>query len=672
MKLGKILPDKKWPSKKQWGRIFTILTKGEKTLLLVFLVLFAGSAISLIALFYSKNTEIGPAVGGTYREGMVGSPSFINPIYAANNDSERTLIELIFSGLMEYDENGKLVPELASQVEIEEDGTGYLVSIREDAFWHDGEQLTADDVIFTVKTIQNPDYKSPLRANYLGIETEKVSDYQVRFKLQETYSGFLERLTFKIIPQHIWEEISPQNFLLSNYNIRPVGSGPYQFKNLEQGPSGAIVRLDLTRFKQYYSDTEPRQPYISEISFLFFEDDENRTGEEKLARAARAGQVDGFPLPSPEYWELAKKDSYKEISLSLPRYFAIFLNQEKSQLLSEEAVRKALNYATDKEEIIEEILAGRAQPVNSPVLPEIYGLKEPGDYYDYDLQTAESLLADSGFEKQDGQWARVSEGTEAEFTSRLQEGSQSAEVTALQTCLAEDPEVYPSGKITGYFGSQTKAAVIAFQEKYAEDVLAPGGLTQGTGVVSTNTRTKLNEVCGEPPEYTPLSFTLTTVDDPILEKVAQKLKEQWGLIGIDLEIQTFSSSELRQNIIKERDYEMLLFGEVLSAVLDPFPYWHSTQVKDPGLNLAGYENSAVDNLLERARTSVNEETRAEQYQQLQDIIIEEAPAIFLYTPEYIYMTSENVVGPKEGTIFDPSQRFSNIEDWYVKTKRVWR
>jgi len=203
-------------------------------------------------------------------------------------------------------------------------------------------------------------------------------------------------------------------------------------------------------------------------------------------------------------------------------------------------------------------------------------------------------------------------------------------------------------------------------------VLAPGGLTQGTGVVSTNTRTKLNEVCGEPPEYTPLAFTLTTVDDPILEKVAQKLKEQWGLIGIDLEIQTFSSSELRQNIIKERDYEMLLFGEVLSAVLDPFPYWHSTQVKDPGLNLAGYENSAVDNLLERARTSVNEETRAEQYQQLQDIIIEEAPAIFLYTPEYIYMTSENVVGPKEGTIFDPSQRFSNIEDWYVKTKRVWR
>ncbi len=663
MKLGKISPEKKWPSKKQWGRIFTVLSKGEKILLLFFLTIFAGSAISLIALFYFKNTDIGPAVGGIYREGMIGSPSFINPIYDASNDSERALIELIFSGLMEYDENGKLVPELASQIEIEENGTGYLVSIREDAFWHDGEPLTADDVIFTIETIQDPEYKSPLRANYLGIEAEKVSEHQVRFKLQETYAGFLERLTFKIIPQHIWEKISPQNFLLSNYNIRPIGSGPYQFKSLEQGPSGAIVRLDMTRFKQYYSDTEPRQPYISEISFLFFED------EEELVRAAKAGQVDGFPLPSPE----ARNKDYKEISLSLPRYFAVFLNQEKSQLLSEEAVRKALNYATGKEDIIKEALSGRAQEVNSPVLPEIYGIKPPSNYYEHDLQAAEALLADSGFEKQDGQWAMVSEGTEAKFTSRLQEGSQSSEVTALQACLAKDPEVYPSGKITGYFGSQTKTAVVAFQEKYAEDILAPGGLTQGTGVVSNNTRAKLNEICGEPSEYTPLAFTLITVDDdPVLEKVAQKLKEQWEEIGISLEIQTFPSSELRQNIIKERDYEMLLFGEVLSAVLDPFPYWHSTQVKDPGLNLAGYKNSAVDNLLEKARTSVDEEIRTEQYQQIQDLIIEDAPAIFLYTPEYIYMTSEEVTGPKERTIFDPSQRFSNIEEWYIKTKRTWQ
>jgi peptide/nickel transport system substrate-binding protein len=117
---------------------------------------------------------------------------------------------------------------------------------------------------------------------------------------------------------------------------------------------------------------------------------------------------------------------------------------------------------------------------------------------------------------------------------------------------------------------------------------------------------------------------------------------------------------------------MLLFGEVLSAVLDPFPYWHSTQVKDPGLNLASYKNSAVDNLLEKARTSVDEEIRTEQYQQIQDLIIEDAPAIFLYTPEYIYMTSEEVTGPKERTIFDPSQRFSNIEEWYIKTKRTWQ
>jgi peptide/nickel transport system substrate-binding protein len=666
MKIGNILPKTKRPSKNQWAQIFSILDKREKILLLSFSVLFLTSVISLFSVFYCKHTEIGPAVGGSYREGMVGSPRFINPVYAAANDADSLLAELIFSGLMEYDSEGKLVPELASQVEIEESGTGYLVSIREDAVWHDGEPLTADDVIFTIKTIQNPDYKSPLRANYLGIEVEKITDYQVRFKLQESYAGFLERLTFKILPKHIWEEISSQNFLLSNYNLRPIGSGPYQFKDLKQNPSGAISEIDLVRFKKYCSDKKIKEPYISELSVLFFET------EEDLARAARSKNIDGFTLPSQEYWELARKNSYQEISLSLPRYFALFLNEGKSNLLKEEDMRKALNYATDKKEIISEVLLNRAKEVNSPILPEIYGFTPPSDYYDYDVEKAEALLTSAGFEKEEGQWVKAGQASTAEFTSKLQEGSQSSQVTALQTCLAKDPEIYPSGKITGYFGPQTKTAVVAFQEKYAQDILKPAGLTKGTGVVSANTRKKLNEICGEPTQDTVLTLHLSTVEDPTLIAVAEKIKKQWGEIGIGLEIEVFSSSELQQDIIKNRNYEILLFGEVLTAVIDPFPFWHSSQTKDPGLNLSAYENSAVDKLLEKARIATDEEERAEKYELLQSIIIEQAPAVFLYTPDYIYMTSKDIIGPEEKTIFDPAQRFSNIEEWYIKTKRTWK
>ena len=662
----KFLPTLKWPSKNQWGQILSIFTPQEKMIFAFLLLIFLSSGIALLTSLYYKNTEIRPAVGGSYIEGMVGSPRFINPIYAASNDADKALAEVIFSGLMKYDDQNKIISDAAQSVGIEDNGKTYVVSLRTDILWHDGKSLTADDVIFTVRTIQNPDYKSPLRGNYLGVEIEKESDYQIRFKLKDAYAGFLERLTFKILPKHIWEEISPQNFLLTNYNLQPIGSGPYQFKKLEQDSRGSITAVHLIRFKKYYYDNKPSEPYISELSFRFFKN------QEELAKAARSGRLDGFPLPAPEYWELAKKDNYREVSLSLPRYFAIFFNKDQSKLLANEKIRKALNYATDKNEIIDQVLNGRASAVESPLLPEMYGLEEPSNFYEFNPRLAEELLAGAGLQKKDGRWVEITGGSAVLFKSRLQEGSRSSEVTALQECLSKDPEVYPGGQVNGYFGSQIKAAVIKFQEKYADEILKPGGLTKGTGVVSANTRAKLNKLCAEPPSENILGLQLTTAQDPVLEKVALQIKEQWAKIGIEINIQTFPISELEQTVIKPRNYQMLLFGEVLTAVPDPFPFWHSSQIKDPGLNLAKYENSAVDKILETARTTLNEEERMKQYQNIQNIIIEQAPALFLYTPDYIYMTSNKVNGLEQKVIFDPSQRFSDVETWYTKTKRVWR
>ena len=238
-----------WPSKRQWFQIFKVLNKKERIALFIFLGLFLISSISLITVLYFKNTEIQPKVSGKYLEGMVGSPRFINPIYAQSNDVDRDLVEIIFSSLMKYGADGEIIPDLAKEVKIKEEGRIYEVYLKEELFWHDGEGLTGDDVIFTLQTIQNPDYKSPLRGNYLGIEAEKIEENGIRFKLKIPYSGFLERLTFKIIPEHIWKGVLPQNFLLSNYNLEPVGSGPYQFKNLRQDSSGSIVSLNLIRFK---------------------------------------------------------------------------------------------------------------------------------------------------------------------------------------------------------------------------------------------------------------------------------------------------------------------------------------------------------------------------------------------------------------------------------------
>ncbi|PIS17459.1 MAG: hypothetical protein COT59_00565 [Candidatus Nealsonbacteria bacterium CG09_land_8_20_14_0_10_42_14] len=653
----------KWPSKKQWVQIFKVLNKKERTAFLIFLALFLGSSLSLIVILYCKNTEVQPAIGGKYSEGVVGAPRFINPIYAQGSDVDRDLVEIIFSGLMQYGPTGEIIPDAAKEVKIVDDGLTYEVYLKDNVFWHDGEYLTADDVIFTVKTIQNPDYKSPLRANYLGIEVEKINERVLRFKLKSSYSGFLERLTFKILPEHIWQSISPQNFLLTNYNLKAVGSGPYRIKKIGQDSSGLIISLDLVRFKDYF---DSQKPYLSEINFRFFE------SEEALSEAAKKGEVDGFSISSPEYFELFKKDKWQKISLSLPRYFALFLNPDKSRFLTDENIRQALNYGTDKTEIVESVLLGQAQIVDSPILPKIYGFETPAKVYEFDQAKAEELLAEAGLEKKDNQWVKPSQEELTEFKSELKEGSKGKEVTALQTCLARDPEVYPEGKITGYFGSQTKAAVIKFQEKYAQDILQPWGFIEGTGLVSKTTRAKLNELCSQPQKDNPLKFSLITVADPILEKVGLAIKNQWESLGIAVEIHAYPASQLEKDFIKPRNYEILLFGEILEAIPDPYPFWHSSQIKDPGLNLAKYENTKADKLLEAARTTLDEETRAEKYEAFQDILIKESPAVFLYSPDYLYWIGKEIKGMNAEIIVDPSKRFANIENWYIKTHRSWK
>ena len=117
---------------------------------------------------------------------------------------------------------------------------------------------------------------------------------------------------------------------------------------------------------------------------------------------------------------------------------------------------------------------------------------------------------------------------------------------------------------------------------------------------------------------------------------------------------------------------MLLFGEILNIDPDPFSLWHSSQKRDPGLNLALYNNKSVDDLLEKARQTLNPLERMKQYQDLQKLIIEDAPVVFLYNPLYLYAQTHNIKGFNNKIISMPSDRFSNVEKWYINTKRIFR
>ena len=235
----KVLP-KEIPSFSKWRRIGKVLTKKEKIALGVFLILFLGSSFIFCSNFYLRHTQVKPAFGGIYTEGLIDQPRFINPIYGITSDTDRDLIQLIFSGLMKYSPDGKIVPDIAQSYRVLDEGKTFKIHLKENVFFSDGKKLTADDVVFTIQTIQNPDYKSPLRAQWLDVKVQKISDFDISLKLKSPYASFLETLTLKIIPKHIWEKISPQNFPLSIYNLNAVGSGPYLIKDLKRNKSEKI------------------------------------------------------------------------------------------------------------------------------------------------------------------------------------------------------------------------------------------------------------------------------------------------------------------------------------------------------------------------------------------------------------------------------------------------
>ncbi len=663
----------KIPSFSQWKQIFKVLKKGEKiTFLALAGIAFASLAFLAVSL-YIKNTNPAPAFGGTYIEGVVGQPRFINPLYGETNDVDRTLIDLVYSGIMTYDKNGKITGDLTKTATVSEDGKNYYFELKDKLFWQDGTPLTADDVIYTIKTIQNSDYKSPLRANWLDVEAEKTSDKTFVLHLKTPYNSFLENCTIKILPQHIWENVLAENFTLSSYNLQPVGSGPYVFSGLKQSNSGFIKNLELDANRKYYD----RIPYVSHISFQFFEN------KEDLLKAANQKAIDGFSLASFDNNELeaekeikqgwTKNEKFAAYPLSLPRYFAVFFSQQKSKIFYDSNITKALSYAVDKNEIakkINESSKSNAVAVDSPILPDFFGYNSPSAGMQFDTEQAKALLDKTGWKDSgNGQRAKANDKKPAfKFKTYLREASKGNEVTELQGCLARLDENFKTllqGETNGTFGKGTGSAVTKFQEKYLPDA-------KPTGETGKGTRQKLNELCLVPQnDSAPLKFVLTTINQPQLVSAANMLKDYWQRIGAQVEVKTVELSELKQ-IIKERNYDALLYGEALGSLPDLYPFWHSSQINDPGLNLSYYQNKDADQLLKDARETLDDRQKQEKYEKLQDLIIKDAPALFLYRTDYFYWVSEKIKGVDTTKIVDPAKRFANIKNWYIQTRRVWK
>jgi peptide/nickel transport system substrate-binding protein len=179
---------------------------------------------------------------------------------------------------------------------------------------------------------------------------------------------------------------------------------------------------------------------------------------------------------------------------------------------------------------------------------------------------------------------------------------------------------------------------------------------------NSNTWTKKKE---------PLSFTLATADQTELLATANQVVSAWKALGVQVTLQVYPLSEFNSTILRPRSYDAVLFGEVVGRSVDLFAFWHSSQRNDPGLNLAMYANSHADTLLSQERAETEPHARAKLYDQFTTIVQKDQPAVFLFSPEFLYLVPDSIHGLKLGALTSPSERFLNVYQWYATTTGVW-
>ena len=473
---------------------------GERFLLYGLTIVLGLSAFALLAGANASVSVTIPSHGGSLTEGEVGPARFLNPVIAMSQ-ADADLSALVYSGLTRALPDGTITPDLAQSFDISADGTTYTFKLRPTATFHDGTPLTSADVAFTVAAAQNPNIKSPLRADWEGVVVQTPDSHTVIFKLPHAYAPFIQNTTMGILPKHLWSTVSAEEFPFSPVNTHPVGSGPYKVSGVQTDSTGSVTRYDLIPFKAFALG----EPYIGRITFLFY------PNQDGMLAAFNQGRIDAVAGIDPEQLSLIKRTDTQTVSTILPRVFGVFFNQSHSAVLSDASVRAALDTAIDKQRLVDMTLFGYGVPLKGPLPP----IAAPTDNHTINVSTA----------------------------------------------------------------------------------------------------------------YT--------------------------------------------TVIRPRNYDAILFGEVVGRELDLFAFWHSSQRNDPGLNLALYANAGVDTLLSQARATTDTEERTKIYDQFATLLEHDRPAVFLYSPEFLYEVPKSLKGVSLGATTVPSERFLNVYQWYTDTESVW-
>lgn len=506
-----------------------------------------------------------PVPGGSFSEGILGNYTNANPIYAKTN-VDHAVSSLVFSGLLKYNSENKLVGDLASAYTVDSSGLNYTFSIRPNLTWQDGEPLTSDDVAFTFNLIKNPNTGSPLFASWQGISVSTPNPLTIVFTLPNPLSSFVYSLTTGIIPSHILKNIQPGTMRTINFNtISAVGAGPFSLTAVKVKGNTPQTRkeiIQLSPFAKYWQG----KPKLSSFAISAYNDQDNMINSFKNRSLDAMSGLTTVPN--------GINKSAVQYTFPLTAAEMVFLKTTSSPL-KDLNVRKALVMATNQTEII----------------------------------------------------------------NSLNYTSIAVDEPLLKNQIAYDP----------------KYAQAQFNPIKASEILTSNGWIIGKG----NIRYKNGQ---------PLNISLTASNSKEATVDAQLLKKQWQAVGASVNLHLLNDSDL-QYALSYHNYDAILYGISIGADPDVYAYWDSSQV-DPRspfrLNLSEYSSSTADNALEQGRTRLDLNLRVIKYQPFLQAFQADAPAIGLYQPRYLYISSINIFGLKPHEINNSTDRYSNVVNWEIR------
>lgn len=741
-KLLKDLKQKKFPNWEQIKNFPKVLSQKEQKLFNISILLLLIGIVWMgfnLSDAYSKKV---PEVGGRYVEGKVASsPQLINPLFAGLNSTDKDIAQLIYSGLMRYD-NGKLQQDLASDYRIKNKGKTYEFTLKKGVTWHDGKEFTADDVVFTYKTIKDKEVNSPHYVTFKDVSVKKTGKYKVEFNLSKPYRFFPHSLTVGILPEHIWANVTPGKMTLSKNNLEPVGTGPYKFKKLAKDSTGYIYEYVLQRNEDFYR----RPPYIQNLAFKFYQSYQGSNG---AIQALKKQEIDGLSYLPPREKRKTEIDDTHFYELELPQYTALFFNPKESQVLSNKQVRTALGYSVDKNRVLQEAIYGQGRIVRTPILSGLPGSNPQANELSYNVKKANKLL--------DKNWSRIGDGKYKKLRLDAlikQFGLEdSASTSSRKSFYSEDdPNIdpvytgrpdanYSSSIVINDYATSTKSREVTLDisgaeidqirlsndtdfsnnklRNYTQKItwkLTPGNgekwlfaqlkLKDGEEKVVYD-KIQLKEQFLSEKKYTDydinpdaeeinqvkqvlgeetsgpqtfyrknedgeiLDLEITTLNNPEYRRAAKLVVNFFKEVGVKADIRYVSKKEMSNQVLKQKNYDILLYRVILGGEADQYPFWHSSQQNYPGLNLSNFSNEKVDKLLEEARQTTDDKKIAEKYNQLQDIILKQHPTIFLYQPQYTYPQAHKIKGFNTKRIFSPAGRLQDARNWYIDTQNEW-